>query len=52
MQIDKQSAIVGTIVLVGSSATQYLLYQHIDWAYTILMAIVFVMLAPYIKKKK
>ncbi|WP_159438618.1 hypothetical protein [Desulforamulus ferrireducens] len=52
MQIDKQSAIIGATVLVGSAATQYVLYQHVDWAYTILMAIVFIMLAPYLKKKK
>lgn len=52
MRIDKQSAIVGAIVLVGSSVTQHLLYGHIDWAYSILMAIVFIILAPYIGKKK
>lgn len=52
MKFDKQSAIVGSVVLVGSSVTQYLMYDHIDWAYSILMAIVFVILAPYISKKK
>ncbi|SHF02069.1 hypothetical protein [Desulforamulus putei] len=52
MKIDKQSAIISSIVLVGSSVTQHLLYGHIDWAYSILMAIVFIILAPYISRKK
>ncbi|CCO09062.1 hypothetical protein [Desulforamulus hydrothermalis] len=51
MKIDKQSVIISTVVLVGSSVTQYLLYRHIDWAYSILTAIVFIVLAPYINKK-
>ncbi|MDO7786535.1 hypothetical protein [Desulforamulus aquiferis] len=52
MNFDKQAALVGSIVLVGSAATQYFIYDHIDWAYSILMAIVFIILAPYITKKK
>ncbi|GAB6157039.1 hypothetical protein JCM39194_02390 [Desulfotomaculum varum] len=51
MKLDKPSVIISTVVLAGSSVTQYLLYHHIDWAYSILMAIVFVILAPYINKK-
>ncbi|RYD05283.1 hypothetical protein N752_09930 [Desulforamulus aquiferis] len=52
MNFDKQAALVGSIVLVGSAATQYFIYDHIDWAYSILMSIVFIILAPYITKKK